>query len=209
MLRLIAPLFGFALFGAIFAGIYYQPDMEERDISPPKFRLAPGEAKPDFIEPLAFGENVWVNISVLSGGPVDILMVDIEAATLLLLDGSNYTFDFEGSEDFVQAEYSAFDVEATHNFTFVADGVNRMSLFFISNVERPEDWDEMSAEEREPYITEVAVRMRYVDSEAKSLIWGYIFVAPSVLLIGYTLWTKWRREPGVPPSYEYPRDRGL
>lgn len=213
MLRLLAPLFGFAIFGALFAGLYYQPEEIERDIGPPKFRLAPADAKPDFIEPAAYGENVTVNITVLTGGPIDVLIVDMENSTFRVLNGTSYGFGFEEAEEFIDIEHSRLNVTQHYNFTFVADGENRIAIFLVSRLPMPENWENMTAEEREPHITEVFVNMRYLESEKKSLIFGYIMAVPSGILIGYTLWAKARRRPEeggeIPPAYEYPRDRGL
>lgn len=213
MLRLLAPLFGFAIFGALFAGLYYQPDEVERQIGPPKFRLAPLDAKPDFIGASVLGENISVNITVLQGGPIDVYLLDMENLTQSVLNGTRYGFELPENATFYDPRYTRQDIATDHNFTFVADGENLWAVVFVSRVPYPEGWENMTDEEREPYITEVFVNMRYRDSEQKSLIIGGILATPSIGLIGYTLWLKSRREgeegTDEAPVYRYPHDRGL
>lgn len=193
MLKLLAPLFGFAIFGALFAGLYYVPDEVERSIGTPKYRLGPGEVAPDYIEPAAFGENISVNIKVLSGGPIDVYLLDMDNLTFRVLNGTNRGFDVNGTDPFYNRTYSAQNVTAGHNFTFVADGENRWAVVLVSAVRPHPDPQNATREELSALITEVSVDMRYLDSERKSLVWGYILAAPSLGLVGVAFWLRWKR----------------
>ena len=58
---------------------------------------------------------------------------------------------------------------------------------------------------REAKVTEVSVHMRYWESEDRSLVMAYVMATPSVLLIGYTLYQRIRRQraPGQPPRRDH------
>ncbi len=210
MLRLLAPLVGFAVFGALFAGVLYDdPVTEQERRVHPKFRLAPGEIKSDFIEPAGDEENVTVNVTVLSGGPIDVYVMDIENVTLHVLNGTLYGFDPVPDAALYLRDLSASGVERWHNFTLRADGERQYGIVIVSKMAPPPDPANLSEEEAQRYVTEVAVLSRYIDRETRSLVWGYILAAPSVLLVGVTLWLKLRRpaSPEAPPPA--PRDDGL
>lgn len=192
MFRLMAALLGFALFGALFAAAYYQPQEVDRELPTPKFRLAPGEMVPDFIEPGAQGENVTVNITVLSGGPIDVYLMNMENLTLRALNGTLYSFELSENVSY-DPTYSRTNITRTYNFTFVVDGQNRTALLIGSRM--PQD-ESVPPEEQ---VTEVDVQMRYTATETRSLVLAYLLAAPSVLLVGYTFyrgWVRWRRGPG-------------
>lgn len=195
-------LLGFAVFGAMFAAAYYQPTEVERELPSPKFRLAPGEMSPDFIEPGADGENITVNVTVLRGGPVDVYVMNMENLTLRALNGTTYGFNLSDRVAYNQT-YSAFNLTGHHNFTFVADGENRTALLIASRMSYNE------SQPRSLQVTEVSVHMRYWESEDRSLVMAYLMATPSVLLIGYTLYRGIRRHRSLgqpPPGSKGPTD---
>jgi hypothetical protein len=207
---LIAPLLGFALFGAIFAAVYYAPDEEQRQLMDPKFRVEPGEVKQDRLWEAAPGENVTVNITVTRGGPVGVFIVHIDDLVEFVFNGTIHGADLIDDALFYE-EYSNRNITSTYNFTFFAPGTREHVLMYVSKVPRPDGYENMTAEEREPYITDIGVQIRYTESETKSLILGYIFAAPSVLLVTAAFWQKWRRR-GEPPGgspLSLPRDKDL
>lgn len=195
MLRITVALLGFAVFGAMFAAAYYQPTEVERELPSPKFRLAPGEMAPDFIEPGAKGENITVNVTVVEGGPIDVYVMDMENLTLRALNGTTYGFNMSDRVSYNQT-YSAFNITGYHNFTFVADGENRTALLIASRMPYND------SQPRSEQVTEVSVQMRYWDREDRSLVMAYVMATPSVLLIGYTIYRRVRRHrsPGEPPG---------
>lgn len=191
---MIVVLLGFALFGALFAAAYYQPQDVERELPTPKFRLGPGEMAADFIEPRAEGENITVNITVLLGGPIDVYLMNMENLTLRALNGTTYTFNLTDDVSYDQ-ELSRTNVTDRYNFTFVADGENRTALLIASRM--PEN------ETRPPAlnVTAVSVQMRFVDTEQRSLVIATALASPSVMLVGYVLYRRIQRGqsgPGPP-----------
>lgn len=197
MLRITVALLGFAVFGAMFAAAYYQPTEVERELPTPKFRLAPGEMSPDFIEPGAKGENITVNVTVVTGGPVDVYVMNMENLTLRALNGTTYGFNLSERVAYNQT-YSAFNLTGYHNFTFQADGENRTALLIASRM--PYNGSRPLQEQ----VTEVSVEMRFWDREDRSLVMAYLLAMPSVLLIGYTLYRR-IRQPGAPGQPPGPR----
>lgn len=187
MLRITIALLGFAVFGAMFAAAYYQPGEVERELPTPKFRLAPGEMAPDFIEPGAEGENVTVNITVLRGGPIDVFLMNMENLTLKALNGTTYGFELSENVTY-DKELSRQNITDTYNFTFIADGENRTALLIASrhphNASAP-----LSSQ-----ITEVGVSMRYLDTEARSIVMGVVLSAPSILLIAYVYYQRFQEK---------------
>lgn len=183
MRRLIVVLLGFAVFGALFAAAYYQPQDVERELPTPKFRLAPGEMAADFIEPGAQGENITVNITVLDGGPIDAYLMNMENLTLRALNGTTYGFQL-GENVSYNASLSRQNITDRYDFTFVADGENRTALLIASRMQP--DANRTAGEN----VTAVAVHMRYIDTEQRSLVMGYVMAAPSVLLIGYVAYRR-------------------
>ncbi len=208
---LLAPLLGFALFGAIFAAVYYAPEQEERELNP-KFRLGPGDIKPDRLWEAAGGENVTVNITVLEGGPIGVFVVDVDNLTEFVLNGTEYGFEIEFLREHYLEEYSNTNVTDQYNFTLFAPGERGLFIMYVSNIETPEDYENFTAEQRDEHITEIAVEIRYTESERKSLILAYLFAAPSILLIGVAFWQKWTRRGKIsnhPPTIRLPRDKDL
>ncbi len=185
MLRVTIVLMGFAVFGALFAAAYYQPTQVERELPSPKFRLAPGEMVPDFIEPAGAGENISVNITVLTGGPIEVYLMNMENLTARALNGSTYSFEL-GPDVLYDLNLSKRNITDTYDFNFVADGQNRTALLIGSQQDLNES---ASAEEQ---TTEVAVTMRYTERETRSLVIGYILAAPSLALVGYVIYRRLR-----------------
>ncbi len=185
MRRLIIVLLGFAVFGAMFAAAFYQPQDVERELPSPKFRLAPGEMAPDFIEPGARGENITVNITVLEGGPAAAYLMNMENLTLHALNGTTYGFELTENVSY-DRDLSRENITDTYNFTFVADGENRTALLIGSQM--PPNASRNASEN----VTSVAVQMRYTATEQRSLLMGYLLAAPSVLLVGYVVYRRAR-----------------
>lgn len=207
---LLAPLLGFALFGAIFAAVYYAPEQAERELNP-KFRLGPGDIRPDRLWEAAGGENVTVNITVLRGGPIGVFVVDVDNLTEFVLNGTEYGFDIEFLSEHYLEEHSNSNVTDQYNFTLFAPGHRDLFIMYVSNIETPDGYDELSSEEQQDYLTEVAVEIHYTESETKSLVLAYLFAAPSILLVGVAFWHKWRRgdQAQDAPAPQYPRDKDL
>lgn len=209
---LLAPLLGFALFGAIFAAVYYAPEQAERELNP-KFRLGPDDIRPDRLWEAAGGENVTVNITVIQGGPIGVFVVDVDNLTEFVLNGTQHGFDIEPLREYYLEEHSNRNVTEHYNFTLFAPGQRDLFLMYVSKIEAPEDYEELPPEEQEAYITEVAVTIRYQESETKSLILAYLFAAPSVVLVGVAFWQKWNRRGAKDPEVEsgpvLPRDKDL
>lgn len=211
MRTLLATLLGFALFGAIFAAVYYAPVEEEQIETNPKFRIEPGEVKQDRLWEAAGGENVTVNITVEKGGPIGVYIFRIDDIVDSVFNGTINDVDLIGSARYVD-DHTNLTVTLHHNFTMFAPGTREFVLLYVSNVERPEEYENLTAQEKEPYLTEVAVEIRYFESETKSLILGYIFATPSVLLVGVAFWQKWKKRGGPPDPKNrpvYPRDKDL
>jgi hypothetical protein len=195
--RVLVVLLGFALFGALFAAAYYQPQDVERELPTPRFRLGPGEMKPDFIEPGAAGENISVNTSVLQGGPIDVYMMNMENLTLNALNGSTYTFELNENVSYNKT-LSRTNVTDTYNFTFRTDGENRTVLLIGSRM--PEDPNRGP----EDNVTAVSVHMTYTQTEQRSLVIGALLASPSAALIGYVFYRRFQRrlrgDGSAPPS---------
>lgn len=186
MRRILVVLLGFALFGAMFAAAYFQPTDVERELPTPRFRLGPGEMMPDFIEPGAEGENITVNITVLSGGPIDVYMMNMENLTLKALNGSAYQFEL-GENVSYDRELSRTNITDEYNFEFRTDGENRTVLLIGSRMEEDPN---RGPEEN---VTAVSVHMTYTQTQQRSIIIGGLLALPSAALVGYVLYKRSRR----------------
>lgn len=215
---LVAPLVGFALFGALFAAVYYDDhaaaDVVEREVTPepPTFRMGPGAARAGLVWDSGRGENVTVDVRVVAGGPVDLYLVDVENLSAFVLNGTQHAFE----PHVLRQQYPDSIVEAnitqSYNATFFADGTTRWYLVYVSRTAAPQGYEELPAEEQEPYHTEVAVTVRYLEREAKSIVIGYLLTVPSLLLVALVVWMRWRKRDGPPPvrrALRYPADRDL
>lgn len=179
--RLLTALLILAAMGAVLAAAAYQPEEVEREQVHPKFRLAPGEGVPDFIEPVDTGEEVTVNITVLRGGPVDVFVMNMENLTVHALNGSTYSFEVSENVTY-NASLSRANVTGRYDFTLVSNGEDRLAVLLLSrhpDLEPPEGGDN---------TTEVAVTMRYTEREERTLVIGYLLAAPSALLVGLAAW---------------------
>lgn len=187
--RLIAVLLGFSLFGALFAATYYQPDAsagEERDNEMrPMHRLGPGEMQPEFIEPGTESEEVHINLTVLQGGPLDVYVMDIENIALRALNGTTYSFQLNEDVHYDE-DLSRLNISTFYNFTLTLDGENRTALLIASSL------DPTTLEPGETNVTEVAIDSWYPDSETKSLVTAYLMASPSVLLVGYVTYRRFK-----------------
>lgn len=200
MKRLVIALAGFVLFGVLFAAAYAEPREVERELPAPKFRLAPGEMAPDYIEPGAAGEPVHVNVTVLSGGPIDVYVMNMENLTLRALNGSIYGFEVD-DEVTTDPRYTQRNVTDRYNFTLVTDGENRTALLIASRAPPGEN----TTDDRP--VTEVSVTMRYTVRETRSLLIGALLATPSVALVAYVVWRRARKGPEEEPAPDTSRDR--
>lgn len=190
MIRVGVALAGLIVFATLFAAAYDRPPEVTEELPAPRFRLAPGEAASDFIEPAAQGEQVQVNITVLSGGPIAVYLMNMENLTLKALNGSTYTFDV-GENVSYDRSLSRENVTRHYNFTFRADGENRTALLVASQHPGNGTGDASEGSEEQPQeadVTEVGIRMRYTRAETRALWTGYLLSAPSVLLVGYVVY---------------------
>ncbi|MBW3581982.1 MAG: hypothetical protein KY455_02690 [Euryarchaeota archaeon] len=207
MFRLLSVLFGFAVFGALFAAVYYQPEETERTLPTPhpKFAVAPGDPGVDFIEPVAEGERITVNVTVIEGPPVHVLLVDFENLTTRSHNATLYGFELDGTVAYVD-HYTRFNVTGDYTFDWTADGENRWVLMLFSSEPRDEELP------LDNQTSQVAVSMRYIDREERSLLFGYLMATPSVVLIAYTMWAsarRLRRGEDSGTGLVYPRDKDL
>lgn len=186
--RLIAVLLGFSLFGALFAATYYQPEAsagEERHDMKPMYRLGPGEMQPEFIEPGEEGEHIHVNITVLKGGPLDVYKMDVENMAFRALNGSSYSFQLNEDVEY-DKDISRRNITTYYNFSLTLDGETRTALLLASSL------DPATLEPGEDNVTEVAIDTWHPETQTESLITAYVMAAPSVLLVGYVVYRRFR-----------------
>jgi len=181
MVRVTVALLGLAVFGAVFAGIYYAPrNVEVRQVGAPAFQLAPGEAKQSVLQPTIPGTPIAVRIEV-TGGPIDLYVMQKDWSDVLpdagVLDLSQ-PFSY-------YAEHSALGVVGTHDLVLVSDGVTEYLLVFDAS-------DAYYTNDTPPGDGPAGVRLttHYVEEQARSLVLGYIAALPSVLLVALTLGRK-------------------
>jgi hypothetical protein len=103
-------------------------------------------------------------------------------------------------------------VNSTESIAFEIDGETRWYLVYVSRVETPPGYAALDPEERAPYHTEISVQIRYLEREARSLVYAYLFVMPCLVLIVVAFLRRWRQRgspPGLPALLQYPADRDL
>lgn len=185
MFRLLAALLGLAVVLAVFAGIYYAPanvELRERGIG--AFNLAAGEVRQEGLQPTLEGSDIVVEVEVLEGA-VDIYVMDKEWASAL---PSNGRLSLERPFSYHAAQ-SRTHVNDTHTFTIRSDGETWTSVVF-DNSDNYYDGDAVPDQNG---TARIKVTARFVDEEDRSLMLGYLAVAPSVLLVVVTLGRSWSR----------------
>jgi hypothetical protein len=184
MMRLTVALVGLAVFGALFAAIYYAPrNLEVRQEGAPVFQLAPGEAKQTVLQPTVDGTPVIVRLVVL-GGPIDVFVMEKDWSDSLAKGGSlnlDRPFSFD-------AEHSRIGANGTLDLVLHSDGFTSRLLVFDHS-------DAYYEGDTVPGNATAAIRMTvtYVAEEARSLVLGYLAAIPSVLLVVVTFGRKARR----------------
>ncbi len=178
MKRTLFALLGLALFGAIFAGIYYAPAVEEVERERAAFNLAKGEIRPDFIERSVPGGEVSVNITIF-GGNIDVYVMDEEWAASTLQPGEigmNLSSPFS-----YHAQWTRLNVTGPQNWTFISDGQTRLAFVLDNSDTYYNDTAPAEGDVR------VHIKTRYLEEEERSLIFGYLAAIPSVLLVVLTI----------------------
>lgn len=176
--RITIALLGLAVFGALFAGVYYAPrNLEPREEGAPAFQLAPGEAKQSVLQPTIAGTPIVVRVEV-TGSPVDLYVMEKDWSDSLAGQGSlslDQPFSY-------YSEHSRFNVTGTHDLVLVSDGKTEYLLVFDAT-------DTYYADDTPPGTQPSGIRLttHYVEEQSRSLLFGYIAAVPSVLLVALTL----------------------
>ncbi|MEK6975222.1 MAG: hypothetical protein AABY18_02655 [Candidatus Thermoplasmatota archaeon] len=188
MIRLTVALVGLAVFGAIFALIYYDPDNELKVDSAPAFQLAPGEARQTTLQPTIAGTPIAIEVHA-TGGAFDLYVMEKEWSDSLADNGRlslQQPFSY-------YAEHSRIGVDGEAVFALLSDGVTEYLLVFDNS-------DNHYSNDTVPDLTgptqgavSVQITIRYLEEESRSLVLGYIAATPSVLLVIVTVGRKVRR----------------
>lgn len=188
MIRITVALVGLAVFGAIFASIYYDPDNHLKTESSPAFQLAPGEARQTTLQPTIPGTPIAVEVHV-TGGALDLYVMEKEWSDALA-GGGRLSLQKPFS---YYAEHSRLGLQGSTDFALISDGVTEYLLVFDNS-------DNHYANDTVPDETgptqgavSIQVTIRYLEEETRSLMLGYIAATPSVLLVAFTVWRKVRR----------------
>lgn len=177
MKRLLFALLGLGFFGALFAGLYYAPSVEEVERERAAFSLAPGEVQPDFIERGIPGAPITVNITIF-GGPIDIYVMDEEWAGSTLQPGLGMDLSRPFS---YHADLSRINITGPQTWNLTGDGFTRLAFVLDNSVSYYND----TAPSDEP--VRVHIQTRYLEEEQRSLVYGYLAAVPSVLLVVLTV----------------------
>lgn len=191
MFRSLVFLLGTAILGAFMAGVYYGPDSVELKERATSRNLAPGDVQQDGIQPSLAGSDIVYTIEVLEG-TIDVYVMQKEWATDLALAG-----DLHLDRPFsYYAALSATHVNGTHTFTIQSDGVTWYSVV-LENADNYYAGDAGEGDgENASETARLRVTARFLEEERRSLTFGYIAAAPSVLLVAVTLGRqaqRWRR----------------
>lgn len=177
-------LLGLAVFGALFAGVYYAPrNLQPREEGAPAFQLAPGEAKQSVLQATIEGTPIAIRVEV-TGSPIDLYVMEKDWSDLLPLQGS-----LSLAQPFsYYAEHSRFNITGTTDLVLVSDGETEYVLVFDAT-------DTYYANDTLPGTAPSAIRLttHYVEEQTRSLVLGYIAAVPSVLLVVLTLGRKMTR----------------
>ena len=192
MIRLTMALVGLAVFGAVFALIYYDPDNQLQTERAPVFQLAPGEARQTTLQPTIPGTPVTIEVHA-TGGKFDLYVMEKEWSDSLAGQG-RLALDTPFS---YYAEHSRIGLDGQATFALLSDGVTEYLLIFDNS-------DNHYLNDTVPDLTgptagavSISITIRYLEEESRSLVLGYIAAAPSVLLVAFTLGRKirhWARE---------------
>lgn len=185
MFRLLVALLGLALFGALFAGIYYAPQNVERRTQSP-FNLMPGEVLSDFKEPSIAGGEVVVNITVV-GPPIDLWVMDQEWLETVI-DTQEQRFNLSRPFNY-HSQWSIIGLSGHRDISFIADGKTRLALV----LDHSDAYYNDTVPSDDAGVANVFIQTRYLEEEQKSLVWGYIAAVPSVVLVALTLARKVQR----------------
>lgn len=187
MIRLTVALVGLAVFGAIFALIYYDPDNRLHVESAPAFQLAPGEARQTTLQPTIPGTPIAVQVRA-TGGAFDLYVLEKEWSDSLAGEGR-----LDLSRPFSHyAEHSRIGLAGEADFALVSDGVTEYLLVFDNsdNHYLNDTVPDMAGPTRG--TVSIQITIRYLEEETRSLMLGYIAATPSVLLVVLTLWRRAR-----------------
>jgi hypothetical protein len=187
VIRITIALVGLAVFGAVFALIYYDPD-NQLHTDHPAFQLAPGEARQTTLQPTIPGTPISVEVRVI-GGAFDLYVMEKEWSDSLAGDGR---LSLEQPFSYY-AEHSRIGLAGETTFSLLSDGVTEYLLVFDNS-------DNHYLNDTVPDVTgptqgavSVRITIRYLEEETRSLVFGYIAAAPSVLLVAFTVGRKVRR----------------
>jgi hypothetical protein len=188
VIRITIALVGLAVFGAVFALIYYDPDNRLQVEHAPAFQLAPGEARQTTLQPTIAGTPVAVEVHA-TGGTFDLYVMEKEWSDSLAGAGRlalERPFSY-------YAEHSRIGLDGDASFSLLSDGVTEYLLVFDNS-------DNHYLNDTVPDLSgptggtvSVQITIRYLEEETRSLVLGYIAAAPSVLLVAFTLGRKIRR----------------
>jgi hypothetical protein len=190
MIRLIVALVGLAVFGAIFAGIYYAPEnLEFKQQGVPAFNLAPGEVAQTTLPPTKAGTPILVQIRTVS--PIDVYVMESGWSTFLP-SGGKLQLDRPFSFD---AAHSILGLNGSAEFSLISDGITPIQLVLDNSDnfydgDTVPDLDSSTGGQASAHLT-----IRYLQEEQKSLMLGYLATIPSILLVVITLLRKARRRP--------------
>lgn len=187
MIRITVALVGLAVFGALFASIYYDPANRLKTESAPAFQLAPGEARQTTLQPTIPGTPVAVQVQV-TGGPLDLYVMEKEWSDSLASQGRlslQKPFSY-------YAEHSRIGLEGAADFALLSDGVTEYLLVFDNSDNHYAN--DTVPDPDSPTRGEVSIQItiRYLEEETRSLMLGYIAATPSLLLVVFTVWRKVR-----------------
>lgn len=191
MIRITVALVGLAVFGAIFAAIYYDPDNHQKVESAPAFIVAPGEARQTTIDPTVPGTAIIVQLRVV-GGPIDVYVMEKEWSDSLAGAGR---LDLAQPFSYF-AERSTIGLAGEKEFAIVSDGVTPYLLVFDNSDSHYLNDSVPDPESPTHGQASVQMTIRYVEEEHRSLVLGYIAATPSVLLVAFTIGRKvvrWNR----------------
>lgn len=188
MIRITVALVGLAVFGAIFASIYYDPDNRLKTETAPAFQLAPGEARQTTLQPTIPGTPVAVEVHA-TGGAFDLYVMEKEWSDSLASQGRlslQQPFSY-------YAEHSRLGLVGEADFALISDGVTEYLLVFDNSDNHYHNDTVPDVGGPTQGTVSIQITIRYLEEETRSLMLGYIAAAPSVLLVAFTLWRKARR----------------
>jgi len=188
MIRLVVALVGLAVFGAVFASIYYDPDNRLQVENPAAFQVAPGEARQTTLQPTIAGTPITVHLRV-TGGPIDVYVMEKEWSDSLAGAGRlDLTRPFSYS-----AEHSRIGLQDTIDFALLSDGATELLIVFDNSDNHYLNDTVPDLDGPTQGTVSIEMTIRYLKEEHRSLVLGYIAAAPSVLLVLVTLGRKaWR-----------------